>query len=163
MWQNNILTLYPESPIPHLMSETERRPAMFYVYRKTFFEHSLKEAAKAYLAALPKDITCLLTMGSSGCSIASAMIALTDKVELHHVYVKKEGEYSHCNTGGNFEPGDKIAIVDDFIDTGTTVEKLMKFAEARGRIVECVITVLSYREDIEQTFKVKHIVVEVMR
>lgn len=105
---------------------------MHYIYNASFFKADLKEFAKLYLEALPADVTCLLSRGSSGCSICSAMIALSDNRELHHIYIKKDGENSHSLFSGSLNDGEVIAIVDDFTDTGGTVNSLRAWLRDRG-------------------------------
>lgn len=104
--------------------------SLCYSYGHSFFRAELKEFAKRYLACLPRDVTCLLTRGSSGCSIASAMIALSDR-GLHHVHVKKSEEVGHSNYAGLWSGEDVVAVVDDFVDTGATIEALEKWAVER--------------------------------
>lgn len=48
------------------------------VYGDTFYRsHTMRECADAYLSLLPTDVTHLISRGSSGCAIASAMLALS--------------------------------------------------------------------------------------
>lgn len=102
-------------------------------YGISFFDNRLKEFAKAYLRHLPGDVTVLLCTGSSGCSIASAMIVLS-KNPLRSIYVRKEGEKSHRDGSvGNCDmrPNDVVFIVDDFIEKGYTVARLLEWADKR--------------------------------
>lgn len=106
---------------------------MNYIYNSSFFNSSLKHFAEAYLIALPADVTCLVSRGSSGCTICSAMLALSDNEELHHVYIKSKEESYHSLLGGNLdEHTEIIAIVDDFAGTGHTIEVLREWLAARG-------------------------------
>ena len=137
-------------------------------YGKSFFGKDLKIWAKSYLEKLPEDVTHLLTMGSSGCAIASGMIALSPDRELYQIYVKKEGERSHCShttypcstsIGGDIVGA--VAIVDDFISTGETVNELLDFARRNGIIVSYIV-VHSYLVDdvFDKTNFSKIIIVE---
>src|SRR3972149_525409 len=100
-------------------------------YQHTFFNpHTLREAAKRYLARLPKDINVLVSTGSSGCAIATAMVILSDRT-LRHVFIRKPYEMkSHGNQFVGYEYGTmedcKFAVVDDFIHTGRTLKRLLK-------------------------------------
>jgi len=121
---------------------------MPYVYRKSFFNKHLKDYARAYLNVLPPEVTCLVSMGSSGCAIASAMIALATDRDLHNLYVKKQSEVSHSGIGGQFNHvGEVTAIVDDFIDTGDTVRALARVARERTQDVRYCLTVRSFMAD----------------
>lgn len=103
-------------------------------YQQTFFDPKyLREAAKRYLARLPKEVEVLVSTGSSGCAIATAMIALSQR-RLRHVFIRKSYEmkshgnrfvgydYEHMNdlTPANF------AVVDDFIHSGRTLKRLLR-------------------------------------
>lgn len=94
-------------------------------YAESFFSSTkLKYFVKCYLEVLPDDVNCLVSMGSSGCSIASAML-LVSKKPLKHIYLKKGNERSHNTfSGPNICYNDVIAIVDDFISTGNTIKKI---------------------------------------
>jgi adenine/guanine phosphoribosyltransferase-like PRPP-binding protein len=110
-----------------------------YNYGISFFDASLPVIARAYLKALPTEVTCLLSRGSSGCAIASAMLALTDNPILHHVFLKKSGEQSHSTVGGSLDHTDIVAIVDDFIDTGKTIDTLVEYLRDRNMHAECIL------------------------
>ena len=112
-------------------------------YRDTFFRgESLAKAADAFLRVLPVDVQGLLCTGSSGCAIASAM--LTRRCKLFSLYVYKDecaGERKHTANeyAGSRSSARKWAIVDDVIDTGGTVRRLLKFAREHGLVVDCII------------------------
>lgn len=94
------------------------------IYENTLFCADLKKVAKAFLKKLPEQVTTLVSRGSSGCAIASAMLALSRK-SLSHVFVRKEREISHGRrvVNANALSADSIScFVDDFIDCGKTVE-----------------------------------------
>ncbi len=110
------------------------------IYSETFYySKSLKRYAKAYLDKLPKKIDGLLTIGSSGCSIAAAMLSLSDR-DLYHVSVRKSSdENSHYNKYAGRILAKNYAIVDDFAETGDTVINLLRWAEKNGLQVSCVL------------------------
>jgi orotate phosphoribosyltransferase-like protein len=94
------------------------------LYRQTLFRgRSLKRIAQYYLKFLPKEVDCLVSRGSSGCAIATAILLLSEKPLMHHV-VRKENEETH----GEFytSPDKCMAIVDDFIDSGITIRKILQ-------------------------------------
>ena len=88
----------------------------------------LKYWAQWYLEALPKDVETLVVRGSSGVSLASAMCALSTR-PLNFVALRKTGESAHSTVyAGEFLAAyghrKHLAIVDDFIYTGTTIEAI---------------------------------------
>jgi len=111
-------------------------------YEKTFFvSKSLKRKAKKYLKVLPKDVTCLASSGSSGVAIASAMLVLS-KRKLKHWYIRKPKEGSHGGYyAGLHNSKDIFAIVDDFISSGTTVNRIINIIKQNYSIkkIKCVI------------------------
>lgn len=118
-------------------------------YEDTFFKSkSLLKAAKVYLKYLPTDVKILLCSGSSGCSIASAMTALAlvgpkiTRRNLAVIYLRKDKENAHggAAAGPCTElPGRNIAIVDDFIVTGDTIQRLWNYINREDAILRCVI------------------------
>ena len=83
--------------------------------RELFRSDDIKECAERFLEALPLAVTGLLSTGSSGCSIAAAMLTLTHR-RLIHTFVRKTGESAHYHHGGQSPDQDIVyAIVDDFI------------------------------------------------
>ena len=110
-------------------------------YAESFFKSDkVKVFAKAYLKRLPPDVDTLLSRGSSGCAIATAMICLSDRL-LNHVYIRKEHENSHGSyTAGAFGDDGKCAIVDDFINSGETIAEILKvMAGYTALTVNCII------------------------
>lgn len=108
-------------------------------YSETFYEGiTLSKAATVYLRHLPRNVGGLLTQGTSGCAIASAMLAKS-KRKLIHVSVRKDEESSHqAGYAGKVE-NVKYAIVDDFMDTGRTVRRLELWANSRSLTVVAVL------------------------
>lgn len=116
-------------------------------YDKSFYnKKDLKYFAKLYLKFLPEDVTGLVSMGSSGCSIASAMLVLHKK-RLDHFHIRKE-EMSHSTyTSIPSNKNHVLAIVDDFISTGKTIlkitERLKKILERKPKIITKYVLVLN--------------------
>lgn len=118
---------------------------MTFDYGRSFYvTESLHHFASRILTYLPDDVTHLLTRGSSGNSLAAAVLTLAmDKRTLSHIHVRKEGENAHTGLycGGNSpflfppsEPPPIYAIVDDLIDKGTTVIHLWKFVKEELKV-----------------------------
>jgi adenine/guanine phosphoribosyltransferase-like PRPP-binding protein len=135
------------------------------IYNQTFYRtDALREAADIYLEALPKEVTILVSMGNSGCSIAAAMLARSDR-QLYHVCFRKieeEISMSHSSTSGQtdklFGSGGLIAIVDDFISGGETCTRILETLEQRhierGKIRAIIV---SFSEILkEETFQTFH-------
>lgn len=116
-------------------------------YCDTFFNgHGIKQAAREMLALIPPGTKTLLSTGSSGCAIASAILAMSDK-QLDHIYVRRPGEnrsahrqdYAGPGMYVNFPYMNPCVIVDDLIATGKSVRRIMKFAKQHGLIVTDII------------------------
>lgn len=142
-------------------------------YSKTFYEaDTLKEEAKKYLKVLPKEVNVLVSMGSSGCSIASAMLVLSNR-RLEHCHIRKDGEKAHTPDYTGYKPnrGDVIAIVDDFIATGDTINNIIdklrsKSFKVKQNQIKIIIVDdsserdfngISKRIKIKTTFVLKHL------
>ena len=101
-------------------------------YEKDFFQsNTLTEVARNMVLRIRqlnregKNIDTLISRGSSGCSIASAILALSRK-RMYHLYIRKPNDDSHGNPhkAGDWGKGNAV-IVDDFIRSGRTVTELM--------------------------------------
>lgn len=108
--------------------------------------NSLRWFAKLYLKSLPDEVNTLISTGSSGNSIASAMLALSPaERQLHHIQVRKEEESAHCQRyAGNIHPISSFkygiyAIVDDFIQTGDTMNRVIKWCKDYDITINYVI------------------------
>lgn len=124
-------------------------------YQKTFFEsEDLQAFASVFLRALPADVDKIVSTGSSGCSIASAMLAIS-KRKLQHFYIRKEKERQESH--GNSVVGNldclygKVAIVDDFIASGETIRRVIsKLESLQGAFnsgdVEIACIIVGYRD-----------------
>ena len=105
-------------------------------YERTFYATKrIKAATKRFLKALPEDVNFLVSTGSSGCAIASAMLVTSDK-PLRHVVLRKDSEESHGSSRiWNFPPNPVGAFVDDFISTGTTADRVLNECGAKVKYV----------------------------
>jgi orotate phosphoribosyltransferase-like protein len=97
--------------------------------RDLYVSASLAEIAEKYLEHLPKEVTALVTTGSSGHALASAMLVLADQRGrgLRHFVIRKPGEEAH---GGPWIYPCRVdrvtfAIVDDFISMGDTIKRIL--------------------------------------
>lgn len=95
-------------------------------YNKSFYNSAdMKKWAKCYLSNLPRKVTALVSIGNSGCSIASAMLTIT-KRDLKHLAIRKKEESAHEEYAGfRVREQDRIAIVDDFICSGDSIELIL--------------------------------------
>ena len=87
----------------------------------------------------------LLSTGSSGCSLASAMLVLSP-TKLNHMYVRKETDTTgHTNWYTGVNLCSHAVIVDDIIDTGDTIEYLLSQVEKYTSVrVRAIIVVASF-------------------
>jgi len=103
-------------------------------YSESFYDSErLREWAKQYLDKLPKDAHALVSTGSSGAAIASAMLTLSRR-KLTHIYIRKSGEDAHdMRHGGSWVKHiPKFCFVDDFISDGCTIGRVYYKCEELG-------------------------------
>lgn len=113
-------------------------------YNKSFYNtKDLKRFTSLYLEKLPKDVTALISTGSSGCSIATSILLNCDR-ELKHGYIRKSDEKNHVS--GNhllfdqeISGNDVLAIVDDIIASGHTIDVILDFLYKYSYKVKYVI------------------------
>lgn len=109
---------------------------------------TLRECAKSMVKQIRKlnragaNIDTVISQGSSGCSIASAILALSSDT-LYHLYIRKPHEKSHGERykAGTWGCGNAV-IVDDFImcgDTITTILESSPIKTCKERIVGVLI------------------------
>ena len=95
-----------------------------------YYSDELKKCARAYVGNLPEDVNVLVSIGSSGCAIASAMMMISDR-PLEHYSVRRKRNEGHSSSHAGFirrHNKDMIAcFVDDFISTGASVDKVLKW------------------------------------
>lgn len=88
-------------------------------YNEDFYQQKpLRKWARRFLSVLPPEVETLVSTGSSGCTIATAMQILS-KRPLCHKHIK-QSKKAHTQNAG-FSKGIS-AFVDDFIDTGNTLQ-----------------------------------------
>ena len=96
----------------------------------------LKYWAQWYLEVLPKGVRTLVVRGSSGISLASAMCTLSTR-PLNFVALRKPGESAHSAAYAGTFPHERnahLAIVDDFIQTGATIEAIKRGLVDYGKL-----------------------------
>lgn len=112
------------------------------IYADSFYSSlELPVLAKQFLACLPKHITSIVSIGSSGNCIASAMLALSDR-PLIHAHLRKPDEVGNNHRYDNFigvKPVGACAIVDDIIDTGASMTQAIKIARNCGFVPEIIL------------------------
>lgn len=121
-------------------------------YKETLYSGAtLQEAAEEYLAELPPNITVLVSGGSSGCALASAMLVIASQKgrslshcavytreaskERHRELTRNTELYSvHSGIGGSV-PMERRCFVDDLIDTGETVKSVYQICPFKYALV----------------------------
>lgn len=79
----------------------------------------------------------LCCMGSSGAIIAGIAASKMSNVAILHI--KKEGETSHSNHKSfEFISDDYIVIIDDFMSSGATIQRIYSFLEEMNKQVNCI-------------------------
>jgi hypothetical protein len=118
-------------------------------YGRSFYRaNTLQYWAKKFLAVLPPTVNNLFSGGSSGCTIASGMLALSER-QLEHTFlypinggetISHRGLDRFCSGPHPFDDEDlgEIAIVDDLIDSGKSVCSLLSIINSRITRVEKV-------------------------
>lgn len=116
------------------------------VYGIGLYTSDIKKHAKEYLAVLPKEVTLLVSMGSSGCAIASAMLTLSRR-KLEHLQYRKPQEDAHSKhcicpsvwKDNRPKPNTNVALVDDFITIGKTMACLVDKATGDKLNIKAII------------------------
>ena len=110
------------------------------ITKKSFIEYdgdlyegiSLRNWAEAFAKRIPKDVTHLISAGTSGSAIAFAVLMLRPSLKHYHVHPK---EYkSHRGTNKRFSgitpnQSSVCALVDDFVETGATIRNTFAVIE----------------------------------
>jgi len=106
-------------------------------YGDTLYKSTtIADCARAFLKDLPGDVDILVSGGSSGCALASAMLALSGDRVLKHCAFYSKGHESHRGRAKEYsgyraypavdgDEGSACCVVDDLIDTGKTVRSLL--------------------------------------
>jgi len=106
------------------------------VYGDSFYNsEGLRLYAAKFLAVLPKGTEALISGGSSGCAIASAMLTLSEMPLKHRHYYKKDSVGHRGQTkrdAGLCLCDAKCVIVDDLIDCGNTVRAMASRADGES-------------------------------
>jgi orotate phosphoribosyltransferase-like protein len=121
---------------------------------------SLREAAKSMVKQINKlnkggaNIDTVISRGSSGCSLASAILALS-KTKLFHLYIRKEHEQSHGldDRAGTWGSGNAV-IVDDFIMSGRTITTILESSPVSKRRKKVVGVLIGARGGSHEDIKV---------
>ena len=88
------------------------------------------EMAEGIKAAFPNETICLIGRGSSGL-ILSTLISMY--IPIHSIiHIKKEGEKSHSIQTA-YQPDYVHIIVDDFLNTGATIQSILDFWNTKCR------------------------------
>jgi len=112
-------------------------------YGHSLYCHDLEKWAKAYLLHIPPNVNYIVSTGSSGCAIASAMVVLS---ELNHLYIRKAGENAHSlHAGDNPAVGTEVVIVDDFCVSGASIQRCLNFCSEYGLIPVRILTTTDSR------------------
>ena len=121
-------------------------------YGQSFYKTTtLRAYAKAYLKMLPKDVDILISTGSSGCAIASAMLCLSTR-PLRHIYIPKSKEIRHSTTDVSLRSQQFVAIVDDFICTGETIHRIIDILNSKFKVSGDKIYILTTSEQAEFSY-----------
>lgn len=111
-------------------------------YGKSFFNsEELSYWAKLYLKYIPDDVKIILSRGSSGCSIASAILTISPERKFEHINVPKKGEDRHLGRSPYISNSlyKRCVIVDDFIGTGSTLFNIIKYAKEYKLMIKKII------------------------
>lgn len=98
--------------------------------RSFFYSVALAKWAEMFYKQIPKGTTTIVSRGSSGCTIASAILMLAalkkDGKKLSHHHVSKSKNHRRGTAGPEFlDENDKIVIVDDFVSSGKTIRAIV--------------------------------------
>jgi len=105
-----------------------------------FYMQTLNYWAKKFLKYLPLEVNTLVCKGMSGCAIASAMCALSDRDLSVSVIRKKEDTAHSSGHGGSYlSPSSSVAIVDDFTSTGETLKSILEGLSIFGVKPICIM------------------------
>lgn len=97
-----------------------------------------KEYAKIIKSLVSKeDSIGLVVQGSSGAIIAALTVSYLEGYYVEIKHIKKDGEESHSSTVPQLGHLEKLFVLDDFIETGSTINRIME--KINGLEVEAII------------------------
>jgi orotate phosphoribosyltransferase-like protein len=132
-------------------------------YGETLYQSKdLSDKAIEYLEVLPPEVTHLITRGSSGNCIASAMLALSNR-KLRHYHLRKNDEQAHSGGTVGYKPydGHIAAIVDDFAETGNTIIEMLKQLNYTSIVIKYII-INTPHEDIKRYLLLHHPAIQLL-
>lgn len=101
------------------------------------------------------NIDTILSRGSSGCALASAILALSD-FELYHVYIRKPNEEAHTDIFSGQWGYNNAVIVDDQITSGKTLDAILEAVNKAFSNREIVGVIIHNRFGTHKKLKVYH-------
>jgi adenine/guanine phosphoribosyltransferase-like PRPP-binding protein len=130
-------------------------------YNDTLFRsQSLRDWANLYLKYIPKKCKIIITQGSSGAVLAAAIMVLAPERDFRHISISKKIGDRHADTSNGCSTLEGIGyhgellvreaetyeykyrqcvIVDDFTETGSTMERIVSFTENVGLKIKAII------------------------
>ncbi len=130
------------------------RTSDFYVdaRRVTLHAKGSRLVAEAFLSVLPADVVGIggLTLGADPIACGVATLAPVHGRSLHAFLVRKEakahGTGSRVEGLSNFQPGDRVAVVEDTTTTGGSLLAAIDAATEAGLVVASAITLVDREE-----------------
>lgn len=97
--------------------------------------------------------------GSSGAILAALFASKLNAANIKIIHIKKEGEHSHGNVSPLSSYSDPInVIIDDFIATGDTLNKIYKAVKSTGINIVDVLVIGNGHSSYKLTFQAKTII-----
>ena len=120
-------------------------------YNKTVYSQDIIPYVDEMLKRLPYHINHIVARSSSGCAIASMMLARSTR-PLNFTYVKKKEESSHANSTEVYNK--EYAFVDDAIASGTTFFECERYIKEHSSIahISTIIVIKDYGSLSEARF-----------
>ena len=98
-----------------------------------------------------------MSMGADPLVTATTVISHQLAHPLHGLLVRKEakshGTGQYVEGMGNFQPGDRIAVLEDVITTGGSVLKACERLRSAGLTIDCICVILDREEGGRQTLE----------
>ena len=116
-------------------------------YGSSLYKEDIKYWAKRCLGSLPKGTKHLVSSGSSGCALASAMLALSETPLTHLcLYLgEKQGPYGGSHRRSQGLPGVRgvrnreFVFVDDLLDRGRTFEYVQERIHSEKGVIGAAV------------------------